>query len=720
MRAHDRRTTAAADQRHGSARHARRALVALLAALALALALVCWAPAGPFRAAVPLASAHAILVRSDPAADTVLRSPPSRVRLWFSEDLNKNSSSALVVDAANRRVDTHDLEFPRSDPREMAVSLPLLPAGVYVVAWKTQSAEDGHVTSGSFLFRVARPDGSIPPLPARLPTGNTPGTGGAGNSGGVDGPTLLGGAGTWLALLLLTFWLGGMIWETWIAPPLPASEAPLALAARAAATRFRALLPGALLALLAANLLVVLSLGAQLAGDWSGLFSLTWLSGIVFGSRFGAFWWLRQAGALAALLLAWWLARRDPLWRYRADVAEDPAPAPEPERLGAWPAWLLATTRHTPRALVAGLRRRTIWGRVELALGAVTLVAFAFSGHAAAVASNELAYAVSVDLLHLAGDAIWVGGLFYIAFVLVPALGQLPAGVRGAVLARGLPRFSALAVVTVVVLAATGSLNATIHLTSISQFLTTAYGRTLAIKIELFLIMAAISYYHAFRLRPRLARALAVEASPALERPLALAEGAARATTGHGAALAERGANGHGAAAGGGTVAGSLSLPAARLADTLEDWLRREAVLGAAILLCVALLGVFAGTLAPAAAAPTGPAPVAHTFNQTQTVGGLTSTLVIAPATFGSNTFTVTLLDAKGQPLTGAGVELLTQSLDMDMGVQTTQLQPGSAPGVYAGTADLTMAGHWQISVRVLPADTQQFTKFDYQLTATY
>jgi len=163
-----------------------------------------------------------------------------------------------------------------------------------------------------------------------------------------------------------------------------------------------------------------------------------------------------------------------------------------------------------------------------------------------------------------------------------------------------------------------------------------------------------------------------------------------------------------------------LSPPAAHLADALEDWLRREAVLGAAILLCVALLGVFAGSLVPASTTQGAPAPAAQGFNQTQTVDGLTSTLVVSPATFGSNTFTVTLVDASGKPLEGAGVELLTQSLAMDMGVQSTQLQPGSAPGVYTGTADLTMAGRWSISVRVLPANSQQFTKFEYQLTATY
>jgi copper transport protein len=714
MRRLNARMTGAGTRGCAPRRHVRPAVAALLAALALAL--VWWAPTGPFRAAIPVASAHAILLRSEPPADTVLRTPPSHVRMWFSEDLNANSSNAVVVDAANRRVDSHDVEFPRSNAREMAVTLPLLPAGVYVVAWRAQSADDGHVSSGSFLFRVARPDGSVPPLPKTLPTGNAPGTGGAANtSGAVDGPGWLGGIATWLALLLLTFWLGGMIWETWIVPPQAASEEPLAVAARAAAARYRTLLPGALIALLVANVVVVLALGAELAGDWSGFVAPSWLAGVVFGSRFGAFWWLRQAGALGALVLAWRLGGRDPAWRYRATATMDPPAAPEPDTLREAPAWLLASARHVPRALLAGLRRRTRWGWVELALGATALVAFALSGHAAAVASDQLVYAVSVDLLHLVCDAIWVGGLFYIALVLVPALGQVPASVRAAVLARGLPRFSALAVVTVLVLALTGSLNTTIHLTSITQFLTTTYGRTLAIKIELFIIMAVISAYHAFRLRPRLARALAEQGT---ERPLALAEGAPRAATGHVAALAERASNGE---AGGVPREGApLSPPAARLAEALEDWLRREAALGAAILLCVALLGVFAGSLVPSTTTQAAPPPAAHTFNQTQTVGGLTATLVIAPATFGTNTFTVTIGDASGKPLAGAGVALLTQSLDMDMGVQSTQLQPSNTPGVYTGTADLTMAGHWDVIVRVQPANVQQFTTFDYQLTATY
>jgi cytochrome c biogenesis factor len=42
-----------------------------------------------------------------------------------------------------------------------------------------------------------------------------------------------------------------------------------------------------------------------------------------------------------------------------------------------------------------------------------------------------------------------------------------------------------------------------------------------------------------------------------------------------------------------------VSERAQHLAERLEGWLRREAMLGVAVLFCVALLSAFAGTLAP-------------------------------------------------------------------------------------------------------------------------
>src|SRR5689334_22626903 len=97
----------------------------LSAALGLLLALLALAPVGPAASLIPIASAHAVLVRSDPADHAVLQAPPSSVRLWFSEEINPLTSRTVVVDPANRQVDRGDSHRESSDNTELEVSLPL-------------------------------------------------------------------------------------------------------------------------------------------------------------------------------------------------------------------------------------------------------------------------------------------------------------------------------------------------------------------------------------------------------------------------------------------------------------------------------------------------------------------------------------------------------------------------------------------------------------------
>src|SRR5947209_8761142 len=160
----------------------RRFLVAVLCAACLALVLP------------GTSEAHAILLRSDPAKDAVLHVAPDRVRMWFSETLNPAFSTAVVESGANQRVDHRDAHVSPGDATEMDLTLePNLPPAVYVVVWRTDSADDGHVLTGSFLFTVARPDGTIPTLSG----GTVPGQHALGGntltgqySGQLDGPTL--------------------------------------------------------------------------------------------------------------------------------------------------------------------------------------------------------------------------------------------------------------------------------------------------------------------------------------------------------------------------------------------------------------------------------------------------------------------------------------------------------------------------------------------------
>jgi copper transport protein len=571
----------------------------LLSALVLGFGMVGLSllPVGPASRLIPSAWAHALPVRSDPAANTALRTPPAQVHIWFDDALVPATSHLSVQDALGHEVDKRDSHLSRSNPREMSVTLAKLPAGTYTVLWVAQSADDGHITEGSFIFSVTLPDGTIPPLP----TGTSPGGGAhTSNNALLDGPTIVQTLATWLALLGMTFWLGGLIWETWVLTPGTSRDPALARASTLAARRFRRLVPYALGGVLVADVVMVLGQGADLSGSWSGAFAPSTLQATLFGSHFGLFWWMRQAVVLAALGLGSVVTRRGwSRWHVGPQAARDTSTSDSgAETIPDWWHGVVNTLRRMPRLpaeLLAGWRRRSWAGRVELMLGAALLVAFALSGHAAAVPGSELGFSVSVDMLHLVGNAAWVGGLLYIGIVIVPVLRRLSARQHALVLARGLPAYSVLAATSAIMLAATGPLNATVHMTSWQQFLTTPYGWVLAVKIECFLLMVVISAYHAFYLRPRLVQSLAQREGRAISAPGQTLVEVAHGSDGRmvkATPVTDDGVSGGSSE--------RLSGRAAMLVERLEGWLQREAMLGCAVLLCVALLTVaFAGTLVP-------------------------------------------------------------------------------------------------------------------------
>lgn len=693
----------------------RRLIALALPFLASLGALALGAPAAQAHGATPTRPFHALLVRSEPKADAILAAPPTQVKAWFSEPVNPYSSELVVIDPSNHEVDTHDSRVSSADPTELIVDLQLLRPGTYIVVWRTQSAIDGHVVGGNFLFRVANADGSVPPVPATLPTARIPGSAGYGSaSGAIDGPTLAQALFTWLAFLCLTFWVGGIFWETWVAPDGSATDSAASEGARLAAVRFRRLAPYALGGLLLADVGLAAALTAEIAGSLRGLFDLQFWRATLFSGQFGSYWWMRQALATAALILT--------LTVRRSSVAATAAPAStavsgdkEDEPVPSWTRELLAILRQVPqlpRRLLRGWLALPITGQIELALGVLLLFAFAMSGHAAATPPSVRTYAVAVDLFHLIFEAAWLGGLLYISGVLIPAAKALSKRARAVLLARGIPAFSALAIVSATLIALTGSLNTTVRLASAEQFITTAYGRTLTVKIEIFFVMVVISAWHAFHLRPRLARALAIE-EEAVARP------GARTGASVGVADANRSPAPvkRSPAEPAATTAAHISSRVDYLAARMEDWLRREALLGGAVLLCVALLAIFSGSLSPAQASVSASSGA---YTATNTVSGYHVKLDVTPASFGTNTFTVTVTDPQGKPAADAAVLITTESLDMDMGQQSTQLKPAgtSSPGVYTGTCDFTMAGHWQVMVKVLPQGAQNYLTTQFKLTA--
>lgn len=695
-------------------------LVAVICACILSVSLIVLTmfPVEPLGLNIPVASAHAYLLRSDPPANAILNAPPQMVHLWFSEGINPYTSHAVIVDTTNHEVDTGQGTVSSANAMEVDVTPLLLRAGTYVVVWRAQSAEDGHITGGSFIFRIARPDGSVPALPNVLPTGHFPGAGGSGLSANttLDGPTIVQTVMTWLALLGMALWVGGVLWETWIIAPTLQRDPSIVAASRRAARRFQWLALFALLLVLLSDIGIVLGQASEVAGDWSGIFSLPILRAVLFGSQFGSLWWIREGIALLAFLVLLQARKyaRSEQHRQKSEeetkdviqIVEDYTINAEIDAIPNWGTAVLETFRHIPalpRRLVVGWCARSWIGRLEVLLGLALILAFALSGHAAAVPSSELAYALSIDLLHLLCTAIWVGGLFYLGIAFIPGLSPLTDAQRARVIALGLPEFSVVAILSVLMLASTGSLNTAIHLTSFDQFFTTLYGRILSIKIGLFIVMIAISAYHAIILRTQLVQALRRLAVPsAVEASTSPIRGDALNLTVFDVEQAKQDEQ---------DERWETLLEIEMVVKGMMWWVQCEAVIGVVILLCVALLGAFAGTLAPAAPAvttqtsqPSGP------LVQTQSVQGYKVTLKVTPDTFGTNTFTVTVADAQGHPVQGAAVLAETTMLDMDMGSDVLQLQAdSSSPGTFSGQGELTMAGHWQVRLRILPPNEKTF-----------
>jgi copper transport protein len=147
----------------------------------------------------------------------------------------------------------------------------------------------------------------------------------------------------------------------------------------------------------------------------------------------------------------------------------------------------------------------TAWWAAWAAFGLALLATNSFSGHAAVAEPRALA--ILNDVVHLASGAIWFAGIIVLAIVLPDGwAGQKGAG-RARLLAPAVTRFSKVAIVSIGVVAVTGTLNSFLDVNALNDLVDTGYGRTLALKIGLFLAILALGGVNHFFLRKRLERA---------------------------------------------------------------------------------------------------------------------------------------------------------------------------------------------------------------------
>ena len=349
-----------------------------------------WLPLSALLILLALASesaeAHANLVESDPAVNSVLPDSPERVTIRFTEPLEPALSEIRVLDAQGRRVDSGDSAVDPNDPHLMSVSVEPLENGTYTVAWKNVSTVDGHRVRGAFVFWVGEPIS-----PAAPPSG-------------LDQPILQSPAepvARWIILLDILSIVGGMSFLVLVARP--------ALA-----------VPG-VQAEIVAELRRLLSWGV-LGMAWMASVSLIVASVLQLVSQASVVYETSVVGALGNPLRSL-LAETDwgKLWMWRTLLAALMTAVLTVE-------WRRVRREPEPRGSLALIY-------IAAVLGVGVLVTISMTSHGAAT-PNVRSIAILNDLVHMVSAAVWVGGLLSLAMAVYVSFGLLGDSERRLILWR--------------------------------------------------------------------------------------------------------------------------------------------------------------------------------------------------------------------------------------------------------------------------------------------
>jgi copper transport protein len=284
------------------------------------------------------------------------------------------------------------------------------------------------------------------------------------------------------------------------------------------------------------------------------------------------------------------------------------------------------------------------------------LIVPGLSGHAAQYAPRGVSLAM--DALHLASGSMWIGGL-----VGLTALGATAGTRRVASLVFVAPRFSRVALGSVLLLIASGTVAAVLRLPTLRSLWDTGYGQALLVKIGVLMAALGLASVNLLRNTPRL--------RASRNRPI-LGAGAAS--------------------------------------------LLRRLVGGEVVLVVVAIFvaGVLSSLPPPPkalagighASASVGPGPVTRVV----THGPYRLAFRIAPNQAAvPNAFSVKITK-NGKPVTGANVVAKFTMLDMEMGQQAYRLDP--KPGAFyakGSVPSLVMVGHWGLTFTVTPPGAAPF-----------
>jgi copper transport protein len=288
---------------------------------------------------------------------------------------------------------------------------------------------------------------------------------------------------------------------------------------------------------------------------------------------------------------------------------------------------------------------------------AAVLVVPGAAGHAAQ--TSPRGPTLLFDWLHLGAGSVWFGGLIGLLVLWI----TLPSRRRVAALSAVVPRFSNVALVSVIVLAGAGIGEAVDHMPAVNALWETGYGQAILVKAGLLGGALLLASGNLLRSTPRLA---AAHARPEFARP------------------------------------------AAGLLRTLASG---EVVVVAGVVFAAAVLSSLAPpppafALENSAIAKVGPGRVVQTVRR----AGYELEVLVSPNKAAAPDSFALRITKNGQPIRGANVTLALNHLEMQMPQQEYQLTE-TQPGVYSRAAPaLVMVGRWGLTFQISPRNGPSFT----------
>ena len=386
--------------------------------------------------------AHAELLSSTPGYGDRTAAPPAEVRLEFSGAMDLTGARLTLRDKGGRVQSLRNPTLASPDRRLVAVPLPAhLADGDWSLDWFFLG-NDGHLMGGEVAFAVGAP---APP------------------GGGASAPAPAATARPTAAVRSLGPGIAGPAIELDAAPAAPARKrAPFTVAVATPQAVVRFLDYTSLAILIGGGFFLALVWNDGIADRrarrllWAALLGSALATVLTFGLTAAG---LRGVGAFEALRPSVMAAVSGT--RFARIITARLA------FLGLGFVALAMLTLGRQRAV------RSRWWQVTAAGAAGgVLVTHSLLGHA----SSEGPLARLAVLVHLVGVAVWLGGLVFLAAVVLPR--RRPEEVR--VL---LPRFSSLAFTAVAAMVVAGGVMVTRVVPKLSALPQTGYGRVLLLKL---------------------------------------------------------------------------------------------------------------------------------------------------------------------------------------------------------------------------------------------